>query len=153
MFVPLRSHPSRNPAQTLQNPQAAATEAQPSSAPPKPGPESPDAGRDADGPSDPEEPDEAGGAAKPLPFVRCEESLHLDYCPRRRRHLWEAATYTLRAIHVEAAGASRRYGPFDPWGEAMPDPRAAYRAVGTALVRPAAPGRDYDEGRHVTGLP
>ena len=86
-------------------------------------------------------------------IVTCEESLHLDYCPRRRRHLWEAATFTLRAVRVAGPHGVRRYGPLDRWTETVPDPRTAYAAVGTALVRRAAPGRDYDEARHVTGLP
>ena len=97
----------------------------------------------------------ASTAAAPTaaPAIRVEERLHLDYCPRRRRHLWETATYTLDAIVVEAGGEARRYGPCDPWAEGAPDPRAGYHPVGTALVRRARAGRDYDEARHVTGLP
>ena len=91
-------------------------------------------------------------SAPAVPIVTCEESLHLDYCPRRRRHLWEAATFTLRAVRVVGPDGTRLYGPLDPWDEAAPDPRARYHAVGTALVRRARPGVDYDEGRHVTGL-
>ena len=87
------------------------------------------------------------------PVIRLEEALHLDYCPRRRRPLWEAATFTLQAVVAEGPDGVRRYGPLDPWAEAAPDPRAGYHAVGTALVRRAEAGRDYDERRHVTGLP
>ena len=90
--------------------------------------------------------------APPELLVRCEENLHLDYCPRRRRHLWEAATFALRAIRVEGPDGVRYYGPLDRWVEPAPDPRASYTAVGTALIRRAMPGRDYDEARRVTGM-
>ena len=88
-----------------------------------------------------------------LPAVRVEERIHLDYCPRRNRPMWESATFTLDAVVVSRADGERRYGPLEPWTETVPDPRAGYHAVGTALVRRAAPGRDYDDARHVAGVP
>ena len=83
------------------------------------------------------------------PTIHVEEAVHVAYCERRGRLLWEAAVFTLQAVCVDEAGAARRYAPGDPWTERAEDPRLAYHAVGPILVRRAEPGRDYDEARHL----
>lgn len=87
-----------------------------------------------------------------LSAVRIEEAIHIDYCERRNRLLWESAAFTLQAVLVDHGHGERRYGPHDPWRESRPDPRGDYTRAGAHLIRRAVAGRDYDEVRHVTGL-
>lgn len=93
-------------------------------------------------------------APRPRPepvHVLVEEDVHLAYSAGRGRHLWEDASFTLRAVLVTGGGRPpRRYAPDERWAEAAPDPRAGYARVAGRLRRFAEAGRDYDPGRHLS---
>jgi hypothetical protein len=92
---------------------------------------------------------DASPAPSPEIHVLIDEDIHIAYSSRLRRHRWEEATFTFRSALVTGGGVPRRYGPNDPWAEAVADPRLGYARVGGKLKRHAEPGRDYDPVRHL----